>query len=76
MNGEIIKLMNYPYRETLKKKAVNTKSACLHEAYKTARNDVNRLIKNTKASYFQEVISNSKNNSKLRNVEKYKPTHW
>jgi ElaB/YqjD/DUF883 family membrane-anchored ribosome-binding protein len=31
---------------------------------KTARNDVNRLIKNTKASYFQEVISNSKNNSK------------
>jgi basic membrane lipoprotein Med (substrate-binding protein (PBP1-ABC) superfamily) len=48
----------------LKKKSVKTKSSRLHEAYKTARNDVNRLIKNTKASYFQEVISNSKNNSK------------
>jgi predicted Holliday junction resolvase-like endonuclease len=51
-------------RDTLKKKAVKTKSSCFHEAYKTARNDVNRLIKNTKASYFQGVISNSKNNSK------------
>ena len=59
MNGEIIKLMNY--RDTLKKKAVKTKSSRFHEAYKTARNDVNRLIK---ASYFQEVISNTKNNSK------------
>ena len=56
MNGLIIKLMNY--RDTLKKKAVKTKSSRFHEAYKTARNDVNRLIKNTKASYFQEVISN------------------
>ena len=70
MNGEIIKLMNY--RDTLKKKAVKTKSSRFHEAYKTARNDVNRLIKNTKASYFQEVISNSKNNSKemWRNINK------
>ncbi len=30
----------------------------------TVCNDVNRFIKNTKASYFQEVIGNSKNNSK------------
>jgi hypothetical protein len=70
MNGEIIKLMNY--RDTLKKKAVKTKSSRFHEAYKTARNDVNRLIKSTKASYFQEVISNLKNNSKemWRNINK------
>ena len=43
---------------------VKTKSSRFHEAYKTARNDVNRLVKNTKANYFQEVIGNSKNNSK------------
>ncbi len=47
------------YRDTLKKKAVKTESSRFHEANKTARNDVNRLIKNTKASYFQEVIGNS-----------------
>ncbi len=52
------------YRDTLKKKAVKTKSSLFHEAYEKARNDVNRLIKNTKATYFQEVIGNSKNNSK------------
>ncbi len=61
------------YRDTLKKKTVKTKSSRFHEAYKKASNDVNRLIKNTKVTYFQEVIGNSKNNSKeLWNVASIK----
>ena len=36
----------------------------LHEAYNGTRNNVNKLISNTKAKYFQDVISKSKNNPK------------
>ena len=37
-------------RDFLKKKAVKTGSKQLHDAYKRTRNDLNRLIKNTKAT--------------------------
>ena len=36
----------------------------LHEAYNGTRNNVNKLISDTEAKYFQDVISKSKNNPK------------
>ena len=45
----------------------------MHEAYKIARNNVNKLISNTKAKYFQDVTSKSKSNLKemWRNINQF-----
>ena len=55
---------NIYHRDFLKKKAVKTGSSNLHDAYKRARNDVNRLIEKTKAEYFTKAINNTDKNPK------------
>ena len=52
------------HRDFLKKKAVKTGSVYIHEAYKRARNDVNKLIKTTKANYFMSTINSTAKNLK------------
>ena len=47
------------HRDFLKKKAVKTGSSNLHDAYKRARNDLNRLIEKTKTEYFTSIINNT-----------------
>ena len=49
-------------RDFLQKKAVKTGSSNLHDAYKRARNDLNRLIENTKTEYFTSIINNTAKN--------------
>ena len=44
-------------RDFLKKKAVKTGSKQFHDAYKRTRNDLNRLIKKTKATYFRNTLN-------------------
>jgi L-arabinose isomerase len=51
-------------RDFLKKKAVRTGSKQFHDAYKRTRNDLNRLIKNTKAIYFTNTLNDCDNNPK------------
>ena len=55
-------------RDFLKKKAVKTGSKQFHDAYKRTRNDLNRLIKNTKATYFRNTLNGCEKKSQ-RNVE-------
>ena len=62
LNGKIKNLMNY--RDNLKRRAVKTNSSYLHETYKIATKNVNKLISNKKAKYFQDVINKSKSNPK------------
>ena len=52
--------MNYD-RDHMKKRAIKAKSNYYNYVYKKARNNVNKLNKETKAEYFQSVISSSKN---------------
>ena len=52
------------HRDFLKKKAVKTGSSNLHDAYKRARNDLNRLIEKTKTEYFTSIINNTAKNPK------------
>ena len=52
------------HRDFLKKKAVKTGSFNLHDAYKRARNDLNRLIEKTKTEYFTSIINNTAKNPK------------
>ena len=49
------------HRDFLKKKAIKHNSTRYHELYKDCRNNLNRLIKNTKAEYFKHKLENSKN---------------
>ena len=51
-------------RDFLKKKAVKTGSKQFHDAYKRTRNDLNRLIKNTKATYFRNTLNGCEKNPK------------
>ena len=44
-------------RDFLKKKAVKTGSERIHKAYEEARNDLNKLVKNTKANYYEAWFS-------------------
>ena len=53
-------------RDFLKKKAVKTGSKQLHDAYKRTRNDLSRLIKNTKATYVTNTFNDCENNPKKR----------
>ena len=51
-------------RDFFKKKVAKTGSKQLHDAYKKTRNDLNRLIKNTKATYFTNFLNDCENNPK------------
>ena len=51
-------------RDYLKKKAVKTGSKNFHDAYRRTRNDLNRLIKNSKAEYFMNTLNECENNPK------------
>ena len=55
-----IKSLSY-HRDFLKKKAIKHNSTRYHELYKDCRNNLNQLIKNTKAEYFKHKLENSKN---------------
>ena len=48
----------------MRKKAVKTKSTYFHNAYKKARNKVNKMIKNSKQKYFQNHIDGNRGNPK------------
>ena len=50
------------HRHFLKKKAVKTKSKFTHEAYKKARNEVNKLIIHTKATYYMNAFNDCESN--------------
>jgi hypothetical protein len=51
-----------PYRDYLKKKAINLNSPYYHEAYKRCKK-VTRLIEETKTNYYNTKFSNSKNSA-------------
>jgi gas vesicle protein len=52
-----------PYRDYLKKKAINLNSPYYHEAYKKCKNKVTRLIEETKTNYYNTKFENSKNSA-------------
>ena len=52
------------HRGFLMKKAVKHSSQRYHEFYKNCRNRVNKLIKDTKATYFKNKLENIKNSKK------------
>ena len=52
------------HRDYLKKRTVMTSSVDYDEAYKKARNYVNKLVKNTKTRYHQESIDKTNSNPK------------
>ena len=62
LNDYIRKQINY--RDYLRKKAVKTKSTYFHNAYKKARNKINKMIKNSKQKYFQNHIDGNRGNPK------------
>ena len=51
-------------RDFLKKKAVKTGSERIHKANKEARNDLNKLVKNAKASYYENALNQCNKNPK------------
>ena len=51
-------------RDVLKRKAVKTESKQFHDAFTKARNELNKLIKRTKADYFTNTINNCDNKPK------------
>jgi hypothetical protein len=51
-------------RDYLKKKAVKTGSKHFRHAYRRTRNDLNKIIKNTKAEYFMNTLNECENNHK------------
>ncbi len=59
MTSEIRSLSHH--RDYLKKKAIRHNSPRYHELYKDCRNNLNRLIKDTKSNYFKHKLENSKN---------------
>ena len=48
----------------MRKKAVKTKSTYYDNAYKKARNRINKMIKNSKQKYFQNYIDGNRGNPK------------
>ena len=58
LNNDIKKLSYH--RDYLKKKAIQFNSPTYHQAYKKCRNQVNRLIRNTKGHYYKTKLENSK----------------
>ena len=52
------------HRDYLKKRTVMTSSVDYDEAYRKARNYVNKLVKNTKTRYHQESIDKTNSNTK------------
>ncbi len=59
MTSEIRSLSHH--RDYLKKKAIRHNTPRYHELYKDCRNNLNRLIKDTKSNYFKHKLENSKN---------------
>ncbi len=55
-----IKSMSH-HRDFLKRKAIKHNSTRYHELYKNCRNRVNRLIKDTKATYFKNKLESTTN---------------
>ena len=51
-------------RDFLIKKAVKTGSTYIHNSYKKARNELNKLIKNKKAKYYTNAINQSNKDAK------------
>jgi hypothetical protein len=51
-------------RDFLKKQAVKSGSKFTHEAYKKARNEVVKIVKNAKANYYMQEFSNCEANPK------------
>ena len=51
-------------RDFLKKKSVKTGSANFYNAYKKARNELNSLIKSTKARYYNDALNQCKKDPK------------
>ena len=51
-------------RDFLKKKSVKTGSANFYNAYKKARNELKRLIKSTKARYYNDAFNQCKKDPK------------
>ena len=51
-------------RDFLKKKSVKTGSANFYNAYKKARNELNSLIKFTKARYYNDALNQCKKDQK------------
>ena len=45
------------HRDFLKKKAIKTGSTHFHNAYKKARNNLSKLVKDTKANYYNNAIN-------------------
>ena len=62
LNDNIRKQINH--RDYLRKKAVKTKSTYYDNAYKKARNRINKMIKNSKQKYFQTYIDGNRGNPK------------
>ena len=58
LNNDIKKLSYH--RDYLKKKAIQFNSPTYHQAYKKCRNQINRLIRNTKGHYYKTKLENSK----------------
>ena len=52
------------HREYLKQKATRTNSQYFYQAYKIARNRINKIIHQAKSDYYQSTINNSINNPK------------
>ena len=52
-------------RDFLKKKSVKTGSANCYNAYKNARNELNSLIKFTKARYYNDALNQCKKIQKV-----------
>jgi hypothetical protein len=60
-----LKILNMMHRrDFLKRKAVKTGSKQFHDAFTKARNELNKLIKRTKADYFTNTINNCDNKPK------------
>ncbi|CAB4022521.1 Hypothetical predicted protein [Paramuricea clavata] len=52
------------HRDFLKKKAIKTGSTHFHNAYKKARNNLSKSVKDTKANYYNNAINQCNKDSK------------
>ena len=66
---------NMYHRDYLKKMAIKHNSLHYHEAFKTQRNKVNKIIKESKSEYYRNKIVTAKNKPREM-VGLYKSAHW
>ena len=62
LTSEIKKEMNH--RDYLKQKATRTNSRYFYQAYKVARNKINKIIQKAKSEHFKSIINSNINNPK------------